>query len=209
MSEEAQVIDSGIADDVQTGTTDEGQQAPPADDPVGGIADDGKTAEQPEAGNGQPKVEPYELVAPEGYDVPEDNLKDFSKLCNEVGVTKEQAEKFLAWHQAQHEQNVAYAAQQETQVLQEWGKEIQSDPEFGGKNWKTTVADARRAFEAFDPDGALRGFLRETKYQHNPMIIRAVARVGRAMGEHGWVGAEGKGEGRRQVPLENRLWPDM
>lgn len=202
MSEE---ILGGIADEVQE-VTEEQVQEPESSEPVGGIADTGNEAEKPQE---EQKPEPYELTAPEGFDVPEENLKGFTALCNELGMTKDQAEKMLAWHKDQNEQNVAFASQQEAQVLQGWSKEIMADPEFGGKNWKGTVADARKAFEVFDPDGSLRTFLRESKYQHNPMVIRAVARVGRAMGEHGWVGAGGKGEGQRQARLEDRLWPDM
>lgn len=189
---------------------------PPADDQQGGIADGagGKPGDTPPGDSGKTdgegKPEPYELTAPEGFDVPEDNLKGFSALCNELGMTKEQAEKMLDWHKAQYEQNTAYAAQQEAQVLQGWAKDIQADPEFGGANWRGTLADARRALDRFDTDGSLREFLRETKFQHHPQVIRVVARVGRAMGEHGFVGQNGEGGQadsemarlRRQYPSE-------
>ena len=72
---------------------------------------------------------------------------------------------------------------------------------------KATIADARKALEAFDTDGSLRALLRETKYQYNPAIIRAVARVGKAMGEHGFVNQNGTG--KTDVPLEERMYPDM
>jgi hypothetical protein len=187
----------------------------------GGIADDQETTEQ----DAQPKPadtqenggeqqdgaspEPYELTVPDGFDVPADNLKGFEKVCNEIGLTKDQADKLLGWHKEQADLMAADSQQQTEQVMQAWAQEMKADPEFGGKNWSNTVASARRAFEMFDPDGSLREFLRESRYQHNPMVIRAVARVGRAMSEHDWVSGDGKGVSRRQARLEDRLWPDM
>lgn len=182
---------------------------PPADGQQGGIADGegGKPGDEGKAA-GEGKPDPYELAAPEGFDVPTENLKSFSDLCNEIGATKEQAEKLLQWHKAQHEQNTAYAAQQEEQVLQGWSKEIMADPEFGGSNWRGTLADARRALDKFDVDGSLREFLRETKFQHHPQVIRVVARVGRAMGEHGFVGSNGEGgQGDSELARLKRQYP--
>lgn len=209
----------------QTGAVDTGGIAdvtPPADGGVtpltdttgntaptdGGIADGGEPASEG-TGKTEPeqKPEPYELTAPEGFEVPEDNLKGFSGLCNEIGLSKEQAEKILDWHKTQYEQNTAYAAQQEAQVLQGWGKELMADPEFGGKNWNSTIADARKALDRFDADGSLREFLRETKFQHHPQVIRVVARVGRAMGEHGFVGSNGEGGQDGDLARLKRQYP--
>ena len=139
--------------------------------------------------------------------MPEENLKSFSAACREAGLSKEQAEKILGWHKGQYRETQAIAAQQEQQVLEGWQREILADADFGGRNYKATVADARRAFQAFDPDGELRAMLRDSKYQFHPTVVRAVARVGRAMGEHGFVGRNG--EGTEDKPLEERMYPNM
>lgn len=198
--------DGGIAEDVKV--DEQGG---------GGIADGptpkGEGAEGAGVSQGQgeaaPKQEPepYELTAPEDFPVPEENLKSFTARARELGLTKEQAEGMLKWHQEYDASVGKYLQQNEANVLQAWGKEIGADREFGGVNMKTTIADARKALEAFDTDGSLRALLRETKYQYNPAIIRAVARVGKAMGEHGFVNQNGTG--KTDVPLEERMYPDM
>ena len=212
INDQSGAADSGGIADV-TPPADGGETTPPTETTPpsvdGGIADGGEQA--PEGTEKQEqtdaKPEPYELTAPEGFDVPEDNLKGFSALCNELGMTKEQAEKMLDWHKAQHEQNTAFAAQQEAQVLHGWSRDIMADPEFGGKNWASTVADARKALDRFDADGYLREFLRETKFQHHPQVIRVVARVGRAMGEHGFVGSNGEGGQDGELARLKRQYP--
>ena len=212
-----------MSDEMNTGIAD----ADPAAD-AGGIVEDTKIDEQGGGAGGiadepvqnanvkgekgvvgpkGPDPEPYELTAPDDFPLPEENLKSFTARARELGLTKEQAEGMLKWHQEYDASVGKYLQQNEANVLQAWGKEIGTDKEFGGANMKTTIADARKALEAFDTDGSLRALLRETKYQYNPAIIRAVARVGKAMGEHGFVNQNGTG--KTDIPLEERMYPDM
>lgn len=196
--------DGGIADDVKTDEQDGGGIA---EEP----AKDGGESAGAEGAQDKTKApkesEPYELTAPEDFPLPEENLKSFTARARELGLTKEQAEGMLKWHQEYDASVGKFMQQNEANVLQAWGKEIGADKEFGGANMKTTIADARKALDAFDTDGSLRALLRETKYQFNPAIIRAVARVGKAMGEHGFVNQNGTG--KTDIPLEERMYPDM
>ena len=190
---------------------DSGGTGSPTD--LGGIADSptdsGVAGNSGSAGDANPAATPapYELTAPEGFDVPAENLKGFSNLCNQIGISKEQAEKVLGWHKARHEENIAHAAREEAQTLQNWEREILADPEFGGSHWRGTLADARRALDRFDADGSLREFLRETRFQHHPQVIRVVARVGRALGEHGFVGMPGAQRGDSELARLKRQYP--
>lgn len=197
--------DGGIADEPKEetgGIADEGDQSNGDDEPAkdeGGKEKDGGKQQEPEA---------YELTAPEDFPLPAENLDSFTAKARELGLTKEQAEGMLAWHREFHGDVTKAMQQRESAVLQGWAKEIRGDKEFGGDNWKETLADSRRALAAFDPDGSLRALLRDSKYQNNPTIIRAVARIGRAMKEHDFVGQNGAGKSR-DIPLEERMYPDM
>lgn len=206
MAEEAvePIEETGIAD-AQPDSTGQEPEAAAAE----GIADEQKLEAEgkPEGDAEAPQKqepEPYELAADESFPIAEENLKSFTDTCRKAGLTKEQAEQVLGWHKSQYASYSQSMAQEEKAALEGWHKEIQSDAEFGGAHWKQTVADARKAFDAFDADGSLRQMLRDTKYQHNPVIIRAVARLGRMMQEHGWVGQGGAV--RQDLPLEERMW---
>lgn len=181
----------------------------------GGIADAGADAgksnepvdNEPKPAPAPAEPEPYELKAPEGFPIPEANLSSFAAMCKEAKMTKEQAEKALAWHKSFHEEMTASLKQQEAAVLASWNSEMSKDADFGGAHMRQTVSDARRALDVFDTDGKLRSLLRDSQYQYNPAIIRVVARVGRAMGEHGFVNQSGQGGDTK--PLEERMYPNM
>lgn len=189
--------DGGAAAAAGSGIADE-QKAEAGKDQMDGNGAEGKST----------APEPYELAAPADFPLPEANLKSFSDACNRLGLSREQAEGMLNWHREFHAAVSGEAQQNAANTLSGWQREIQADKDFGGVNMKATVADARKALSAFDPDGELRTLLRESQYQHHPAIIRAIARVGRAMGEHAFIGANGEG-GKASAPLEERLYKNM
>lgn len=193
----------GIADEARPEGIAAEETAP------GGIAEPGDKGGEakPAPAEAGAKPEPYELTAPEDFPLPEANLKSFSEACNKLGLSREQAEGMLNWHKDFHNAVSGEARAAEARVLNGWAKEMQADRDFGGANMKATVAEARKALAAFDPDGSLRSLLRESQYQHNPAVIRAIARIGRAMGEHDFIG-EG-GQGATKLPLEERLYRNM
>ena len=176
-----------------------------------GLADVGND-QQPE--EGKPKEakpeekkdpEQYELEATEDFPMPEENLKSFSAACRNAGLTKEQAEAVLNWHKAQYKEDETWRVQQEENVKKTWARELGKDEEFGGKNLKATQAEVVRALAVVDPEGKLRDILRDTPWQYHPEIIKAVARVGRLMGEHEFVGQNGEG-GDARKPLWKRMY---
>lgn len=176
------------------------------------IAEEPKPAgESKEAGGEAGKeaeVKPadWELAAPEDFPLPEENLKSFVEAAKKLGLSKEQAEGMLGWHKDFNQAAQGFAKQEQARVIGEWDKEIVQDKEFGGANLKATIADARKALGQFDPDGSLRAMLRQTGYDRNPAIIRVVARVGKAMGEHDFIGSNGGG--KTKTPLEERIYPN-
>ena len=166
-------------------------------------AEDGKGGGESEKEKGEPgKPEPYEIEAPEGYPITPENLKSLNAHFNELGLTKEQAEKALAYRA---EQYAAFQASQQAQ-RKSWITEIQADKEYGGEKFKETVADAKRALAQFDEGGTIRTLLEETGYGDNPAIIKVFAKVGRAMAEDKIVGKGGAG-GKK--PLAERLYSNM
>ena len=196
IAEDAGALDSAVQDDA----------APRVQD---GIAEGGKA----EAGNPgetkQPEApEPYELTAAEDFPIPQEQLSSFTETCRGAGLTKAQAEAVLNWHRAQYQEDTAWRQQQERETRQAWDKEILEDREFGGtvRNYRETVAAARRALDAIDTDGALRKLLKDTQGQFHPAVVRSLARAGRMMGEHRFVGSSGAGSTGAGRPLWERVY---
>ena len=195
-----------VADDELESVADEGEGGSGQD---GGEDSSTVSSEEESGGGEQQKAESFELKASEDFPVPEENLKSFAEAAMKVGMTKEQAEAMLGWHREWHQHITKQQSIAESQLIAGWQREILDDPEFGGQNYKATIADGRRALREFDPDGSLRRVLKEMRADFHPVVVRAIARVGRSMREHNIVGASNGGGNRERVPLEERMWPDM
>ena len=195
----------GIADEIAGEATAGGEKIDGAENDGNdkGIADGG-------ANSAEEKSPPadWQLTAPDDFQVPADNLKSFEEAANKCGMTKEQASAMLDWHKSFHNDTTRLMEQNQANTIKAWRDEMAKDKDFGGANYKSTVAEARRALAEFDEDGSVRKLLRETGQQENPAIIRLVARVGRAMGEHKFIGANGGGKNAGK-PLHERMYPEM
>ena len=204
-----------------------------ADAPVESIADDApdtgaETAQDAQAGENGATTPPSDVNAPEGqkdaekqaepedysfeptedFQVPKENLESFTQACKEAKLTKAQAEAMLNWHKQFAGDVSKLQAQQESAQIRQWQDEILRDPEIGGSHWKATVADSRKALNAFDTDGKLRTLLKSMHADYHPDVVRVIARVGRAMGEDKFIGSRGESSGKER-PLEERMWPNM
>jgi len=183
----------------------------PQDGQEATTTDDAKVEpeKEQEGQNTEKEAEPedYTLEAGEGFNVPAESLKSFQDVCKAQKLTKAQAEALLDWHRQYAGDVDKLQAQQEKQTIQDWQKQILDDPEIGGQNWKASVADCRRVLARYDTDGSMRKLLKETHADYNPVVVRCLARMGKAMREDRFVTS--KGRGSSSVPLEDRLWPDM
>lgn len=99
-----------------------------------------------------------------------------------LGLNNDQARRLL-------EQGGALLTQERAavrkQVLTQWGKEIMSDKELGGENYKYTRANLNRFIKTFGggPQGELVQVLERTGLGQHPAIVRAFNEVGKAIGE--------------------------
>lgn len=83
-----------------------------------------------------------------------------------------------------------------TQLRQQWGEQLRSDPELGGSKLSENLATARKAYDAFaSPE--LRKLLKATGLESNPEIVRVFHRAGRAISDDSFIadGARGGSAG--------------
>ena len=75
--------------------------------------------------------------------------------------------------------------------VQDWEAASRADPEFGGEKLAENLAIANRVFEAYDPQGIIRGLLQETGYGNHPDLIRFMLAIGRDLSPDRMVSASG------------------
>ena len=210
MTDDGIAAPEGLADEIPEGAGAEpGTEGnPPAEGKAGEAQEGAKDGgEKPGQSDGK-QAGDWDLPAPEDFQLPDENLASFVAAAKKCGLTREQAAAMLDWHKGFHNETAQAWAQSQAAVVKGWREAMAKDPDFGGANFKATVAEARRALAEFDPDGEVRKLLRETGQQENPAVIRIVARVGRALGEHKFVGDNGGGK-KASRPLHERMYPKM
>lgn len=131
-----------------------------------------------------------------GLDV--DDLKRLESWAKDMGLSREQAERIRDRHAVEQSEREAVMRKQDIA----WQRELAGDPDFGGANWDRTVSDANRALRQYDPTGEAVELLRSTGYGSHPAIVRVLARIGRDMAEDNVI----RGGGKREIPLEDRLY---
>lgn len=124
----------------------------------------------------------YELTMPEGVEIDEAMLGEFSPVFKELGLTTKQAQaltdKFI---EAQTKQGEA-SSQQWSQTVSGWVDQAKADPEIGGAKWDSTVQTASGVVQRFGSDG-LKEYLNASGAGNHPELIRFMAKVGAMIGE--------------------------
>lgn len=151
--------------------------APAADDPA---TDGDKPAGPPDA---------YELTAPEGMALNKEALDAAVPVFRELGLSNEQAQKLMPVA-GEFAKKIADGFNQQiiSQVAADrkaWLDTAKADPEIGAGNWDKTLATAAQGLDrlGFPKGSPLRVLLDESGLGNHPDMIRAWARVGKAVGE--------------------------
>lgn len=145
--------------------------------------------------------------APDKYDLklPQDTLLDDAsiKLIEDVArknnMSNEKAQALI------EEQSKQYAQQVES-WKSSWEKATRNDPEIGGNKFDESINFARRAIEKFDPDGKLKAELNRLGYGNHPEMVRAWAKVGRALADSEFTGSANSGGSGAPKSIAEQLY---
>lgn len=150
------------------------------------------TAEQA-APQGAP--EKYEFKAPEGKQYDAAVLEPFSDAAKAANLSQDAAQKILETMAPK----LAERMQAQVQAIHTgWLESSKTDAEFGGEKLQENLSFAKKALDMFAPknaDGTVSGYrklLDDTGLGNNPEVIRVLVRVGKAIGEDGFVPAGGR-----------------
>lgn len=194
--------EQGQTSEQETAATGETETGKPAEGETNGEAtgEEGSDAGEKGEGEDKPEVpEKYEFNKPEGFEGELDDsaLEAFEPLAKELGLTQEQADKLVGIHAESVQKAHQAAAEQHSQQMETWNKELRSDPEFGGANFDANLKSAQKAVEQFGVEG-LKEALEETGMGNHPALVRTFAMIGKQISEDGFVSG-GKSGGKRSA----------
>ena len=150
---------------------------------------------------------------PEGYDlqfgadteVDKAMLGEFTKTAHELGITKAQAQKLAGMYESRVKAAVAEQQQRTMEyqrtALEKMESEIKNSPTFNEDR-----ARARAVLRKYG-DKELNQILDQTFIGSHPRFFKFVSDIGKTLEEPVFTG-EGYG-GKKEEPLEKRLWPNM
>lgn len=171
--------------------------APPAATPPAAPQQAEENATGGEKAQADTPPEPYALdFGVYGENVDAGEAQFLSQIAQESGADAAAASKLVQdltlWGQVKHEQQV-----------QAWEEASRNDPEFGGEKLAENLAIANRVFEAYDPQGIIRGLLQETGYGNHPDLIRFMLAIGRDLAPDRMVGGGHNSGGDARVQFPN------
>lgn len=189
-TEAAPAAEAAPTEEVTTLLGDAGDA--PADAPT----DDAAKPEDAAAPEGPPEA--YELTAPEGITLDAEAVDLATPVFKELGLNNEQANKLMpvAADFAKRIQEKSQQAVMSEVMAQRaaWADEAQNDPEIGGAKFQETMALSDKALDTLGyPKGSpFRNFLTDSGLGNHPEMIRAMRRIGEAVGEdNSFVRADG------------------
>lgn len=150
----------------------------------------------------------YELKAPEGFELADEQLTPVKQLFSELGVPKDGAQKLIDLYAS----NAAALAKQIddagtkawNDLHTEWQGTIEKDPEYGGAKLPETKSAIVKVMDTFgSPE--LRAAFDLTGADKNPAVFKFLAKISGALTEGKYF--EGRPTGGEPKSLAERLYP--
>lgn len=131
--------------------------------------------------------EPFAL--PEGVEVDTAALTEAQSLFAEARLSQPQAQKLVDLYAGKMNELVQSQIMAAESRQKAWVAEVKSDPELGGRRFEQARAAAQRALNRFGTP-ELRRSLDELGVSNSPQLFRFFVRVGQAVSEDRYVGAQ-------------------
>ena len=176
--------------------------SPPAEKPE-------PTPEEAEAAKAaDTKLNPFkleEIKLPEGVEVDQALATKFVELVNAEGIPRPLVQKLVALQEESMKSAVEARTTQWNSMNEQWRKESQEHPEFGGAKFNATMSQVAKVVNTYGTP-ELKGIFDLTGVGNNPHFIQFLAKIGATVNEPGPV--VGTPPAATQA-LEARLYPTM
>jgi hypothetical protein len=184
MTDAAEAVTTTTASDAATTQSDTAAQTTTSTEQAQATqsTDAANTAETSAETKPQGAPEKYEFKYPEGYQVDETALGEYSAAFKELGLTNEQAQRLVDMDAKRSTSSTEAAVAVHKQQVETWVGELKSDPEFGGAKFEANVGIANKALAAFgSPE--LTQFFKDTGLGNHPLLVKAFHKIGTQLGE--------------------------
>lgn len=126
-------------------------------------------------------------------------IDEASAAFKEMGLNQEQAQKLVDLHMKQWVGAAASSDEvffkRDQQRIDDWGQQTKTHPEFGGANFKASLASALLAIDKLGGADLRKALSDETGIINHPAIFGAFVKIGKLFGEdrmtQGTVGTQG------------------
>lgn len=194
---------------VASSTADAAAEKPAADKTVLGAAGEKEATAKKETGDAakgdQAKADKaqqadVEVKLPDGVEADADLIGKFKPLAKELGLKSEQAQKLVDLYVGALKSGTEKHRASQEQQLKTWTDQVKADKDIGGANLEANTKAAQAAVRKFGSPALLQ-FLEATGLGSHPELVRAFAKVGKAMAEDSVAGAaSGGGESKSKDP---------
>ena len=148
--------------------------------------------------------EQYELNIPEKYG--DEARGVFVEMAKDLGLSQEQTQKMIDRYGAEMGRQEQIRLEARNAQVLKWHAELKNDPEFGGQNFGANVEYYRRGVRHIDPKGELTAILEQSGYGSHPVVVKAIAQIGREVGEDRIIG---RGVTSDDRSLADRYYKDL
>lgn len=189
--------------DGQTPPTPPATETPPSAPPTPPSDSAPKPDATPPAPQGAPeKYADFKL--PEGVKLEDADKAAFETTAKDLGLTQEQAQKFVERELSIRAAAPAAQKQQLEQITTLWTEQAKADPLIGGTDHAKHLAVAKTGMEKH-ASAELQDLLSKTGLGAHPEVIKHFFNLGKASSQDGFVPAPNKGDA--VIPLAQRLYP--
>lgn len=216
--------DLGLEAAPEGGEKGEEGEVPPAeaDDPdLEGLKPDAEVPEKPFEG----KVGEYTLKLPPGVKADSPGMVEFTNVLKGADIKPEKAQglfdAYMQSQKASYEKLANMDKEFREDLNRQWVKEIQSDPEIGGKNFKAASNYAYKVMrqlltkeeimQTTHKDGkmGMMQLLNEGNIKNVPIFMKLMSRMGKALSEASPVTSKGSNRKEDATDLATALFGDL
>ena len=170
---------------------------------------DGESKTEGDKATEKSTIEYEAFTLPEGAEVDEKLMSDFTDIAKEAALPQETAQKFIDLFNNATKKFAENTWNNWKDTNAEWTKQVEADAEIGGRNFEAMKVTVSKAIQGiFDAKGeqAFKAGLNATGAGNHPEIIRGLYRMAKQVTEGGHV--SGRPAGAPTSPAQ-KLYPNQ